>query len=103
MANTPPKALLVGALGVGMFQIAGLYEGTAMSVSELRAASPNDVHSREALMDADIIVGGLTAVAAVLSSWATESVWPIILFGSAFITVAGWHHIVLNTPSTKER
>lgn len=95
--------LVVGVLGLGMLQIVSLYEGTAPSVKELRESPVGDVTNREALMDADILVGGATAIVIIVATVATKSSLPLLLFGGGLAFVSFWHHLVLNTPNTQQR
>jgi hypothetical protein len=100
VTNNP--GLLVGVLGVGVFQVVGLYIAGAPSFADLRE-NTDDVKNREALLDTDIVVGGATIVVASVAAWDTRSVWPFMLLLGGFAVVSFWHHLVLNTPSTRER
>lgn len=96
-------AILVGVMALGMIQIVTLYENTAPSLKDLRQSGANDTTHAEALMDADIVVGGATLVVIIAACWATRSSMPLFLIGGGLLFVAFWHHIVLNTPNTLQR
>lgn len=87
--------LMVGVLGLGMLQIVSLYQQTAPSLQELRAAPVGDDSARQQLMDANIIVGATVAVVTIMSAYFTGSVWPIVFFGGGLAMVALWHNLVL--------
>lgn len=90
--------LAVGVLGLGLVQIVSLYEATAPSLSELRSSDQGHITRQQELLDATILVGSVTAFLAILSSYATKSYLPALVFLGGFTIVAGWHYLVLHSP-----
>jgi len=99
MKLTESPELFVGVLGVGLLGVVQLYENTAPSLAELREHQPGTLVARQALMDADLIIGGTTLIVALASALTMRSLWPMFFFFGGFIFVSGWHHLVLNSPS----
>jgi hypothetical protein len=93
------KEAAIGVIGLAGFQLVQLWNANAPSLSELRAAKPDDVSARQKLMDTDYMVGGLAVVLgvafAVLSHDMTALVVMLIIFG----LVSTWHHAVLGADS----
>lgn len=86
----------VAVIGLASFQLLQAWNANAPTLSELRAAHPGDVGTKQRLMDADFMVGGLALIVgtafAVLTRDATALIVLLVVFG----LVSLWFHSVGN-------
>lgn len=94
--------LFVGVIGLGVLQVAGMYEQAAPGLKELRAKEPGDMVALQQLLDADILTGAIVFLIAVLAAYETKSLWPIVLLVGGFAMISGWYHLVLASPKVGE-
>lgn len=91
----------LGLAGVVVWQVHSAYSSTAPSLADLRDSHRDTTASRQALLDCDVLVGGLTFAAGGLAWWATGSVVPMLLIAASFLAVAGYYHVVLHGPTVQ--
>lgn len=85
--------------GLVVWQVHSAYTSTAPSLADLRDAHRDDTGSRQALMDCDILIGGLVVASGAIAWWATRSVVPAVLVALSFVAVAGYYHTVQRAPT----
>jgi hypothetical protein len=96
------KALGAAAIvGMAIWEIAKTYNNNAPSLSSLRNA-PFDTASRQQLLDADMMVGGLAFLAGVTGSWLAKSWIPLLVVVAAFAWMCCYHHMVLKGPTCND-
>lgn len=99
MKVTDSPSVFVGILGLGLIQVVGLYETSAPSLKELRQLPEGDITGEQALMDADLMIGSIVLIVSITAATVLDSFWPILFLFGGFLTVAGWHHLVLHSPN----
>lgn len=95
MALNEP-ALALSVIGTAGFQVLGLWNSYAPSLSDLRSSSHDDVSVRQKLYDADFLVGGAAVILGVTFAVLTKDNTGLILMLVIFGMVSLWHHAVLN-------
>ena len=96
------KSLAAAALtAVVVWEVVRCYTSNAPSLSDLRD-SAYEVQSRQKLLDADMMVGGVALMAGVAASWLSRSWIPFVLVAGVFAYTSGYHHLVLkgSTPDS---
>ena len=96
--NTAEAAAAAGVITFAVWQLHTAYTNTAPSLSDLRDADP---HSGEFLhlIDADITVGMVAAIAGVSASLLTKSWVPVGIVSLAYGALVWYHHSALNGPA----
>lgn len=89
----------VGLVGAGVFQLHSAYAQHAGSLPSVRSADPNDAGTAQRLMDADVLVGGMTLIVGGAISLATRQVYPLILALLGYSLTAWYYHTALRGPS----
>lgn len=84
-------------VGVALWEMTRAYQRSAPPLAELRRADRDDVDTRQRLLDADLLVGGLALLAGGTASWLTRSVVPVAIVAAALAWVSGWHHAVMGS------
>src|SRR5882724_8552357 len=96
------RTLEVGAatalVGVGIFQIHGMYTQHAGSLHDVRQSSSQDADAHQCLRDADILAGGMTLLAGGALSLAIHQAYPLVIAGVAYGLVATYYHVALQQP-----
>lgn len=100
------RTLEVGAatalVGVGIFQIHGLYVEHAGSLNDMRENTGSDVEAQQRLRDADILAGSMTLLAGGALSLAVNKWYPFAIAGIAYGIVSIYYHACLVQPPTTE-
>jgi hypothetical protein len=88
-------SLAVGVVGLAGFQLLQAWNANAPSLAEIRDAPPGDLATKQKLVDADIMVGGVVAVLGVTFAVLTHDTTALIIMGVLFGSLAAWYHAVL--------
>lgn len=97
---TPEITLATGVAGFAGYEFFKHYTSVAPSLAELRDAHGTDLDSRQKLLDADLMVGGLALLVGATASSLSKSWLPLLGTVVALCYVSGWHHWVLSSPAT---
>jgi hypothetical protein len=84
-------------VGAGIFSIHSHYKDNAGPLSETRNGGGPE--SKQKVMDADILTGGLTLLVGGTLSYFTKSPAPLVLAALGFILISGYYHTALNGPA----
>jgi len=84
-------------VGVGIFQIHDCYIKHAGPLNDVRNAPIGSLATKQKLLDADCLAGGLTLLAGGALAIATGKVSPLILAVFAFSLVAWYYHAACNS------
>lgn len=92
-------AVVIGVIGFAIWECHEAYCKQAPTLMALRNADADDTTMRQALMDADVGIGGMAilggfAVSVLLKSWL-----PFFLVAAAFVWVSWIHHNTLQGPT----
>jgi hypothetical protein len=94
VADRMETATAAGLVGVALWQLVECYRDTAPPLGELRRADRDCVDTRQRLLDADLLTGGLALLAGGAASWLTRSWVPLLLVAAGYAWVSFWHHSV---------
>ena len=86
-------------LGLGAFQLSGVWNDTAPTLAQLRNAAPDDIIIRQQLVDADYSVGTLAVAVGLIITILTKDVTPLLVLLALFAILSVWSHQVLAAPS----
>jgi hypothetical protein len=89
----------IGVIGLAGFQLLGAWNANAPSLSDLRSSHPGDTTTRQKLMDADFMVGGLAVILGTAFAVITKDMTALVLMISIFGSISLWCHSVLNADS----
>jgi hypothetical protein len=93
------SAAAVGIAGWGVWSLHTAYTNMAPGLSTLRDSdSSTDTNTAQKLLDADVTVGSLALLAGGFASYLMGSWLPLILVGSAFGILCGYHHLAYSGP-----
>ncbi len=90
------KGLASGLIGVGIFELANLWQNLAPPISDLR--SSNDIAFKQRLVDADVVVGLVTLTGGIAFAVLTKDPTIMILMFVTFGVLAGYYHQILAAP-----
>lgn len=88
---------LIGAaaiVGFAVWELAQTYCGMVPNMQELRDATPGSMAQK--LLDTDMCVGGLAAIAGGFASWLSKSWVPLVAVGLAFAWMSYYHRAAHN-------
>jgi hypothetical protein len=88
-----------GIVGLSFVQLFGMYRDTAPKLTDVRQAPAGDYSTRQMILDADILVGGLAVGIGVVMTLLTHNVYPAILMLAGFTMVSVYYHAVCNSAS----
>jgi len=83
--------------GFALWEMYAHYRDTAPKLCDLRDSSGDAVRPRQELLDADLLVGGLTFLAAGAASLLSKSWVPLALGSVGFGLVSLYYHQVLSS------
>lgn len=83
-------------IGLAGFQLLQAWNANAPSLSDIRAAHPNDIATRQRLLDADFMIGGLSTVLGVAFAVVTGDLTALIVMLVMFGSISLWYHSVMN-------
>lgn len=83
--------------GLAVWELHKAYREMAPSLADLRGSSPDSLLHRNAVLDADISVGSISALAGASVSILTHKWEPLALVLTAFAVTSLYYHMVLNT------
>lgn len=82
-------------LGLAAFQLAGAWSATAPTLSDMRAASPGDIATRQRLLDADLSVGSLAVLIGAVIGILTKEWAALFVMVGVFGALSLWSHAIL--------
>jgi len=97
--KTLEDAIIIGIVGFGIWEMHNAYCRCAPPMNALRCCNKNDTNARQALMDADIHIGGLAFFGGGVASLFLRSWWPILIVAAAFLYTSWCHHDTLQGPT----
>lgn len=100
-----PRMELTAATGVTGFavvQLFAMYRETAPKLTDVRYAPEGDHTARQMVLDADILVGGLSILVGVSAAVLSRSWLPALLMFAGFTLISLYYHAVCNSPSPTE-
>lgn len=87
--ETERDLVVASVAALVIFEIWKLYEKNAPSISELRAATPGDIHLKQRLIDTDFTIGSMAIAVGILFSVKAKD--PIIVYVIlALLTALSW-------------
>ena len=96
--NWEPDAA-AAVIGLAGFQILQAWNANAPSLQECRSADADDISTKQKLVDADFLVGGLAVILGTTFAVMTKDYTALIVMVAIFGTTSLWYHSVMNAES----
>ena len=82
-------------IGVAAFEVWKAWNNSAPSISEMRTAEPDDISTRQKLLDAEITVGALVLIVGGTYAGVTRNLSPLLIMVVVLGALAFFHHWIL--------
>lgn len=96
MADKLDGAIAASIVGVAIIETSKTYQSAAPKITDLRNSDPNDISTKQSLLDADVYAGTMAVLVGVAASVLMRSYVPGILTAIAFLVISAVHHLVAN-------
>lgn len=90
-------ASMLAVLGLTTVELVKLWQTTAPSLEDVRAAPPGDMAIQQRLMDANYLGAGLALLIGGTTSMLLKSWLPLIMALGSVVLVSQWHQMVYNS------
>lgn len=89
-------------VGLAAFELWKAWNENAPSLAEVRAARPDDIPTRQRLMDAEITVGGLAVIIGLSYAALTKDLTVLVILLVVLAALTFFHYWTLDADSVKD-